>query len=162
MNIFLKHLQTTNIKLSKTQISKIIQSGTFLDKFLGQLMKVDLKLMKNVIKRSAKSVFIPLGLTDTASTVDAGIHKTIIVPGRLSELERQTKKLIISDEEMNDILKIIESFEESSLLMKGVTKTIENETKEQSANNIGILLTTLKGNSLGYMLPGKGREVGNS
>ena len=85
----------------------MIQSGTFLDKLLGQLIKVDLKLMKNVIKRSAKGVFIPLGLTDTASTVDAAIHKTIVVPGRLSELDRRTKKLIISNEEMNGILKII-------------------------------------------------------
>ena len=66
---------STDIKLSKVQISKIIQSGGFLGKFLGPFLKTGLPLIKNVIKLLAKSVLIPLGLTAAASTVDAGIQK---------------------------------------------------------------------------------------
>ena len=66
---------STNIKLSKAQINKIIQSGGFLGKLLGPLLKTGLPLIKNVIKPLAKSVLIPLGLTAVASAADAGIHK---------------------------------------------------------------------------------------
>ena len=69
---------STDIKLSKTQISKMIQSGGFLGRLLGPLLKTGLPLMKNVIKPLAKSVLIPLGLTAAASAADAGIHKKII------------------------------------------------------------------------------------
>ena len=66
---------STDIKLSNTQISKMMQSGGFLDRILGPLLKIGLPLMKNVIKPLAKSVLIPLGLTAAVSTADAGIHK---------------------------------------------------------------------------------------
>ena len=66
---------STNIKLSKTQLSKMIQLGGFLGKLLGPLLKTELPLIKNVIKPLAKSVLIPLGLTAAASAADAGIHK---------------------------------------------------------------------------------------
>ena len=66
---------STDIKSSKTQLSKMIQLGGFLGKLLGPLLKTGLPLMKSVIKPLAKSVLIPLGLTATASTADAGIHK---------------------------------------------------------------------------------------
>ena len=69
---------TTDIKLSKAQISKIIQSGGFLGKLLGPLLKIGLPLIKNVIKPLAKSVLIPLGLTAAASAADAGIQKKIL------------------------------------------------------------------------------------
>ena len=62
---FANHL-STDIKLSKTQLSKMIQSGEFLGKFLGPLLKTGLPLMKSVIKLLAKSVLIPLGLTAAA------------------------------------------------------------------------------------------------
>ena len=65
----------TDIKLSKAQIAKIIQSGGFLGKLLGPLLKTGLPLIKNVIKPLAKSVLIPLGLTAAASAADAGIQK---------------------------------------------------------------------------------------
>ena len=65
---------STDIKLSKAQISKIIQSGGFLGKLLGPLLKTGLPLIKNVIKLLAKSVLIPLGLT-----ADAGIQKKYLV-----------------------------------------------------------------------------------
>ena len=66
-----------DIKLSKTQLSKMIQSGGFLGRLLGPLLKTGLPLIKNVIKPLAKSVLIPLGLTAAASAADAGIHKNI-------------------------------------------------------------------------------------
>ena len=66
---------SADIKLSKTQLSKMIQSGGFLCRLLGPLLKTGLPLIKNVIKPLAKSVLIPLGLTAAASAADAGIHK---------------------------------------------------------------------------------------
>ena len=72
---------STDIKLSKTQLSKMKQSGGFFGRFLGPLLKTGLSLMKNVIKPLAKSVLIPLGLTAAASAADAGIHKKILGSG---------------------------------------------------------------------------------
>ena len=66
---------STDIKFSKAQLSKLIQSGGFLGKLLGPLLRTGLPLMKSVIKPLAKSVLIPLGLTAAASAADAGIHK---------------------------------------------------------------------------------------
>ena len=65
----------TDIKLSKTQLTKMIQSGGFLGRLLDSLLKAGLPLIKNVIRPLAKSVLIPLGLTAAASAADAGIHK---------------------------------------------------------------------------------------
>ena len=66
---------STDIKLSKTQLSKMTQSGGFRCRLLGPLLKTGLPLMKSVMKPSAKSVLLPLGLTAAASAADAGIHK---------------------------------------------------------------------------------------
>ena len=140
--------KSTNIKLSKAQISKIIQSGGFLSKLLGPLLKSGLPLTKNVIKPLAKSVLIPLGLTAAASAADAGIEKKILGSG--------TTTLIMSNEEMNDILKIVQTLEDSNILLKGVTKTIKNETKEQKRGFLSILLGTLGASLLGNLLSGKG------
>ena len=74
---FANHL-STDIKLSKTQLSKMIQSGGFLGRLLGLLLKTGLSLMKSVIKPLAKSFLIPLGLTAAASAADGGIHKKIL------------------------------------------------------------------------------------
>ena len=71
---FANHL-STDIKLSKTQLSKMIQSGGFLGKLLGPLLKTGLPLIKSVIRTLAESVLLPLGLTAAASAADAGIHK---------------------------------------------------------------------------------------
>ena len=68
---------STDIKLPKTQLSKMIQSGGFLGKLLGPLLKTGLPIMKNVIKPLTKSVLIPLGLTAAASAADVEIHKKI-------------------------------------------------------------------------------------
>ena len=94
---------STDIKLSKTQISKMIQSRGFLGRLLGPLLKTGLPLIKNVIKPLAKSVLIPLGLTAAASATDAGIHKKILGSGRTM--------LIISNDEMKDIIRIVKSLE---------------------------------------------------
>ena len=64
--------------------------------------------------------------------------------------------LITSDEEMNDIIKIIQAFENSNILLKGVTKTIKNETKEQKGGFLSMLLGTLGASLLGNLLTGKG------
>ena len=87
---------STDLKLSKAQISKIIQSGGFLGRLLGPLLKTGLPLIKNVIKPLVKSVLIPLRLTAAASAADAGIHKKILGSGSTT--------LIMSKEEMNDIM----------------------------------------------------------
>ena len=71
---------STNIKHSKAQINKIIQSGGFLSKLLGPV-KTGLLLIKNIIKPLATSVLIPLGFTAAASAADAGIHKKILGSG---------------------------------------------------------------------------------
>ena len=75
------HKSSTDIKLSKTQISKMIQLGGFLGRLLGPLLKTGLSLTKYVIKPLAKSVLILLGLTAAASAADAGIHKKILESG---------------------------------------------------------------------------------
>ena len=66
---------SANIKLSKTQLHKIGQSGGFLGRLLGPLLKTGLPLIGNVLKPLAKSVLIPLGLTAAASATDAAIHR---------------------------------------------------------------------------------------
>ena len=109
---------STDIKLSKAQISKKIQSGGFLGKIFGPLLKTGLPLLKSVIKPLGL-----LGLTGESSAIDAGVQKKIYGSGKTA--------LIISNEEMNDIMKIVEALEDSNILSKGVTKTIKNETKEQ-------------------------------
>ena len=79
-NAFANHL-SADIKLSKTQLSRMIQSGGFLGRLLVPLLKTGLPLMKNVIKPLAKSILIPLGTTAAASAADAGIHKKILGSG---------------------------------------------------------------------------------
>ena len=74
LKAFAYHL-STDFKLSKTQLSKMIQSGGFIGRLLGPLLNTGLPLMKSVIKPLAKSVLIPLGLTAAASAADAGIRK---------------------------------------------------------------------------------------
>ena len=89
---FANHL-SNDIKFSKTQLPKMIQSGGFLGRLLGPLLKTGLPLMKSVIKQLAKSVVIPLGLTAAASAENAGIHKKILGSGNRTTL-------IISNDEI--------------------------------------------------------------
>ena len=78
---------SADIKLSKTQLSKIIQAGGFLGRLLGPLLKTALPLIKNVIKLLAKSVLIPLGLTAAASAADAGINKKVLGSGNTNNIK---------------------------------------------------------------------------
>ena len=111
--------------------------------------------MKNILKSLAKSVLIPLGLTAAASATDAAIHKKMFGSGTCpSDLANRTT-LTTSNEEMNDIMKIVTSLEESGLLIKGVSKTIKNEAKEQKGGFLGIILATLGASLLGNLLTGK-------
>ena len=112
-----------NIKLSKTQLNKIVQSGEFLGRLLGPLLKTKLSLIGNVLKPLAKSVLIPLRLTAAASATDAAIHKKMFGSGFTT--------LIISNEEMNDFMKTFKSLEESQLLIKGVSETIKMKQKNK-------------------------------
>ena len=144
-----------DIKLSKTQLSKMIQSGRFLGKLLGSLLKTGLPLMKSVIKPLAKSVLISLGLTAAAAAAaDAGIHKKILGSGH------NNTTLIISNDEMDDILKIVKSLENSGLLLKGVSETIQHEAKEQRGGFLSMLFgalgASLLGDVLSKVLSGKG------
>ena len=118
---------SADIKLSKTQLSKMIQSGGFLGRLLGQLLKTGLPLIKNVIKTLAKSVLIPLGLTTAGSAADAGVHKKILGSGH----NNNTTLIISTEYELEDIIRIVTSLEDSSLLLKGVTETVQNEIKEE-------------------------------
>ena len=115
---------SANIKLSKTQLHKIVQSGVFLGRLLGPLLKAELPLLKNVVKSLAQSVLLPLGLT--ASTTDVTIHKKISISG--------VATLIFSNEEMNDIMKLVKILEKPALLIKGVNEAIKNRSKKTKRN----------------------------
>ena len=97
----------------------------------------------NVAMPLAKNVLAPLGLTAAMSGIDGGKQKKMRGDGI---------KLIIKQEDINDIIKIIEALENSGILLKGVTKTIENETKEQRAGFSSMLLGTLGTSLLGNLL----------
>ena len=122
---------STDLKLSKVQISKIIQSGGFLgsllNKLAGPLMKVAIPLAKNVLAT--------LGITAAASAIDAGIQINT--------------RFLHNNEEMNDIMVIVQALEDSNILLKGVTKTIKNETKEENGGFLSMLLVTLGASLLG-------------
>ena len=85
-----------------------------------------------------------MGLTAVSSAVDAGVQEKICGSG--------TKTLVVSNEETNDIMKIAQAFEDSSVLLKGVTKTSKNKTKEQKREFLGMLLGTLGASLLGDLL----------
>ena len=120
-------------------------------KLLGPLLKTGLPLIKSVIKTLAKSVLIPLGLTVAAFAADAGIHQKILGSGS----DNNNTILIISDDEMDDILKIVKSLEDSGVLLKGVNETIQNEAKEQRGGFLSMLLGTLRASLLGDLLTKK-------
>ena len=105
-------------------MQKVGQSGGFLGRLLEPLLKTGLSLLKNVLKPLVKTALIPLGLTTAASATDAAIHKKMRGSG--------TTTLTISNEEMNDIMKIVKSLEESGLLTKDISETIKNEAKKQN------------------------------
>ena len=121
----------------------MIQSGGFLGKLLGPLLKAGLPLIKNVIKPLAKSVLIPLGLTVAASAADTGIHKKKKLGSGHNHPSHNNTRLITSNDEIEDIIKIVKSLEDSGLLLKEVTETVQNEVKEQKGGFLSMLLGAL-------------------
>ena len=107
--------------------------------------------MENVVKQLAKNILIPSGSTTAASAADAEIHKKI-----LSGHPSHNTALIISNDEMEDIIKIVKSLENSGLLLKRISETTQNETKEQTGGFVSMLLSTLGPSLLGNILEGKG------
>ena len=87
-----------------------MQSGGFIGRLLGPVLKTGLPLIKSVIKPLV-SVLVPLGLTAATSAADAGIHKKILGSGH-------NTTLIISNDEMEDIIKIVKSLEDSGILLE--------------------------------------------
>ena len=126
----------------------MIQSGGFLGnlfgKLAGPLMKVAMPLAKNLLA--------PLGISAVLSAIDGSIQKKMLGSGMTT--------LINSNDEMNDILKIVKSLENSGLLLKGVSETIQHEAKEQRGGFLSMLLgnlgAPLLGNILSKGLSGKG------
>ena len=99
----------------------------------------------------AENVLAPLGITAAASAIDSGpqkINKKINGSGRTT--------LILSNEEMNDIMKIVQALEDSNILLKRVTEIIKTETKEQKGGFLSIFLGALGARLLGNLLAGKG------
>ena len=133
-----------NTKLSNLQVSKLKtvvknNEGTtlaLLEKLAGTLMKVAVPLGKNMLA--------PLRLTAAMSAIDGAIQKKIHGSG--------TTTLVISNEEMDDIMKIVQALEDSNILLKGVSKTIKNEIKKQKGGTLGMLLGTLGPSLLGNLL----------
>ena len=108
-----------------------------------------MSLIGNVLKPLAKSVLIPLGLTAAAPATDKATHKKMFGSGFIT--------LIISNEKMNTVLKIVKSLKELGLFIKGVSETIKIEAKEQKGGFLGMLLGTLGSSLLGKLLTGKGK-----
>ena len=140
---------STDLKFSKAKISKIIQSGRFLGSLLNKLA---CPLMEFAVP-FAKNVLAPLGITTSVSTIDTGIQKQT---NKQKKHGSGTTTLIISNDEMNDVMKIAQAVEDSNILLKGVTKTIKNKTKEQKGGFLGMLLGTLGASLLGNILARKG------
>ena len=92
----------------------------------------------------AKKVLAPLGVKAAASAIDARIQKKMHGSG--------TTTLIISKEKINYIMKIVQSLEDSNILLKEVTKTIKNKAKEQIGVFLSMLLGTLGASLLGDLL----------
>ena len=104
-----------------------------------------------MLQTLARPVLILLTLTAAAWAADAGIHKTIWRSGATT--------LIISIEEMEDLMKIVKFLEDSGLIIKGVTQTIQNKAKDQKCRCLSTLLGTLGAGLLGNMLTGKRNEM---
>ena len=118
-------------------------------------MTAGLRLIKSVPTLSAKSVLIPLGLSADIWAADAAIQKKIFGSGRLSDLASPTKALIISNKQMEDIMKIVKPSEKSGLLLKWTSETIKNEVRKQKGVFLSMALWTIAASILENTLTGK-------
>ena len=135
---------STDIKLSKIQINKVLKEwgnlGKLLMGFLPKLIKPAISLGQNILA--------PLGLIAAMSATDDTIQKKMYRSGNTT--------VIISDNDINDMVKIVKALEDSDVLLKGITTTIKNETIEQKGGFLSMLLGTLGASLLGNLLNGKG------
>ena len=141
-----KSLENREILLKGTAKKITCQKRGFLN-FLRPYMTVGSPLMKSVLTPLVKNVLIPLGLPAGISA-DATIQKNIYGSG--------TRALIISNEEMEDIIKKVKSLEEPGLLIKGISEKIKNEAKEQKCGFLAMILGTLAASLLVSALIGRG------
>ena len=132
--LLLTNRQVANIRKVFANHSSI--DIKLLGKLAGPLMKVAMPLVKNVLA--------PLGLSAAMSAIDGSIKKKMLGSGKTT--------FIISNDEMDDFLKIVKSLENSGVLLKGVSETIQHEAKEQRGGFLGILLGTLGASLLGDVL----------
>ena len=139
---------SANSKLSETQLHNIGQSGGFLGRLLGPLLKTGLPLIENVLKTLAKKVLISLGLTAAAAATNTAIDEKVFGSGFTT--------LIISDEKMEGIIKTVTSLDHLTLLIKDVSETIQNEAKKQKVGLLSMLLGTLSVSLLGNLLTHNG------
>ena len=102
--------------------------------------------MRNVLTPLVKNVLIQLGLTAAASVTDAAIQKKTFGSGMTT--------IIISNKNVGDIMKIVNSLEDSGLLIKDVSKTIKTEAKEKIGGPLGIVSVSLAASVLVSMLTG--------
>ena len=123
------------------------QEGRFLN-FHKPLMTSGLLLMKNLLTPLAKNNLVPLGLTTAAPAKDKAIQKKTFESG--------TTTLVFRIKDLNNIMRLAKSLEESGLLIKGVCGRIKNETKEQKGGLLSLTLDTLVDSFLGIFLAGKG------
>ena len=129
---------SADIKFSKAQLSQI-QKGGFL-KFLMPLLKSGLPLLKSVVRLLGM-----LGLTAAASATDAAINKKILRSGNHTIL-------IISNDDMQDLLKMVKSLEDSGILLNEITETVKSEVKEKKVRLLSMLLGTRRAYLLGDLL----------
>ena len=132
----IKNSMSIDIKLSKAQIKKIAQSGVFLGRLIGPLLKIAAPL--------ATKVLPILGLSAASSAIHAELQKKMYGSGSTT--------LIISNKELDDVMKIVQALEDQGILMKGVTKTIKNEIKQQKGGFLSMLMGTLGASLLGDIL----------
>ena len=95
-------------------------------------------------------------MTAAASAADSGTHKKMLGSGNRHSSSALHTTLIISNNEMEDIIKIVKSLEDSGFLLKGIAETVQNEVKEQKGGFLSMLLGTLGASLLGNLLTGKG------
>ena len=132
--LLLTNRQVANIRKVFANHSSI--DIKLLGKLAGPLMKVAMPLAKNVLA--------PLGLSSAMSAIDGSIKKKMLGSGKTT--------LIISNDEMDDFLKIVKSLENSGVLLKDVSETIQHEAKEQRGGFLGMLLGTLGASLLSDVL----------
>ena len=139
-----KSLENSGVLLTGTT-RKIVEKEDFLI-FFKPLRTPGLPLMKNVHTPLDKIVLVPLGLTAVASATDADIQNKFFGSGTTP---------VFSNEELDNIIKIVKSLKDAGLLIKGVNKNVDNEVKEQKQRFISMLASTLDASLLSNVLTGK-------